>query len=385
MEGFVCVTAICAEAARYTAVPALALRTTYDDNVFSEDVEDFEFRISPGLSLAAQTGKTRLEAIGVVDIIEFLKHSELDHVDQRYDLSATVTPTEVWQVGLSGSYADDHTYDSALEESGIIAEPTRRKVWSVEPFLSVALNDVNTVQSYYELTKVEYLDAIHPDSRVHGGGIHWLHDLKNGQTRISFLVSGNLAEYEQSLGDLKQQTYRVMPGFEHQFSETLKTSLLAGLGYMQSEYPQLELTPSMTLQVATREESDYVYLVDGSLRWQLERLTLSAGVNRDINSSVYGENIVQDRIQVGLGFRWSEDWTCNLSATYYRSETKGSGQEERSRTISVMPGLRYRIAEDFHFSLGYRYVSSENQITDRLTNQNRVWIQLSKAWPELFD
>jgi hypothetical protein len=371
--------------AQYYVEPSLGVRAEYNDNVLFRDVDDTEFRISPGLKVEAQTERTEIKAAAVLDVIEFLEYSELDHVDQKYDLSAAVTPTEVWQIGAFGTYIDDYTYRSALTESGLIADIAHRKAGFVEPFLSVNLSSRDTLRGEYTLSNVEFVDATYPDYQVHGGEIRWFHGLRNERSEIIFLVGGNLAEYDHTLGEVKQQTYRGMGGVEHEFTETLKTTVLAGGGYVESEYPRLEITPSLSSRVTTVKEDDTTFLIDATIRWEEERRTLYAGVSRDIDASIYGENIVRDRIRAGLEYKWTEDWAGNIKGSYYRSETKGIYQKEEWQTFSVVPQLRYHILENVHLSANYRYVWTENQITDLADDQNRVWIELSMAWPKTFD
>jgi hypothetical protein len=368
------------KAAEYDAVPSLDLQTTYDDNVYFKEVDDFIFRIAPALKLGAQTERTNVQVRAIVDILEYYDYSELDHVDQKYDLSFATKPSVVWDVGVSGTYFDDYTFRSALEESGLIADRAQRRGGLVEPFFSVALNDQNKLRGDYTCTNVQYSTGTYPDYWVHGGAVYWFRDLRNEKSRVITLVRVSRADYEQVLGDVSQQTYQGMLGFEHRFSETVAITLLAGGAYMESEHLQLEVTPSLSLTTTTVNEYDSTYVVDGTFRCKEERTSLFINANRDVDASTYGENILRERIRAGLGFQWTEKMKLNLEGSYYHGETKGVYQKEEYQTASVRPYISYRIGKDFFLRVGYRYTWTENQITDTKQDRNRVWIMLSKAW-----
>lgn len=364
-------------AADYSVTPSVKLRETYDDNVFLKEVDDLEHRISPAVELGMSTEKADVKATGTLDISEYERHNEFDSLDQEYGLSVDLTPSALWQAGFSGRYVDDYTFVSALEESGVLAERARRKRASVDPYVTIALDDRNSLKAGYSFTKAQYnLDA-YSDYRVHGGTLSWYHSLTNERTRLIFSVGASRADFYRTGQDVVQKTYRGFLGLEHQFTEALSLTVLAGPRYTESEFPR---------GGGSVEEDDSGIVLDGTLDWRLEeRLSLSANANRDVAQSIYGENMTRDRARVGFMYRLTERLRGNLNAAYYRNKTEGLIQEEKRQTYTVQPALSYRLTEKLTLRAGYSYAWTENKITDRSLERNRVYVQLAMNWPVLFD
>jgi hypothetical protein len=365
-----------ATAAEYVVTPSIHLQETYDDNVYFRNVDDFELLISPGLDLEARTEKGELKTSATWDISEYHRHNELDSVDQTYRLSAGLMPTDLYRLDFAGEYKDDYTFFSALEESGLLAERSRRKRATLQPGVVMALDPRNSLGVSYDFVKTQYHLERYSDYRVHGLNVTWAHDLMNERTSIICSVSGNQVDYDQTDGDTKQQTLIGLVGVDHEFSEALQVTLQAGARYTESEF---------TSGVLTVDDDDTGFVVDGTLGWRLERFTLSANVNRDFRPSIYGENTTRDRVRASLGYRFTEQFRGSLSTAYYRNETDGVLDEEKRQTYSVRPLVRYRFTEHIDLQLGYSYTWTENEITDNSEERNRIFVNLSMTWPKTID
>jgi hypothetical protein len=376
-------------AAEYIFTPSLELRETYDDNVFLRDIDDFEHLIAPALTLDARTDRAHWQTSAAWDISEYQRHSELDTVDQAYQVSVDMAPRDVWQVSLTGQYVDDYTFRSALEESGIVAERSKRKSATVEPGVAVVLNPRNTLTWTYEFNKTQYRFEDYPDYRVHGLHMSWFHDLLNERSRVIGTVGASEVDFEADYGDTTQRTYRALAGLDHRFSDTLHVQLTAGIRYTESEFPRTEVVfdPPDQIRFITKtvEENDSGFIVDGTLDWRLEKVGLSATVNRDVAPSIYGEIVTRDRVRAGLTYHWSEKLRWRLSSSYHLSETEGVIQEEEYETYMVRPSMVYQFNEAIDLQLGYSYTWTENRITDRSEDRNRIFAELRLAWPKQID
>ncbi len=361
-----------ASGAEHTLTPSLNVQETYDDNVYLKGAGDLEHLISPKLGLTSQTEKTELKAGAGLNIFEYQRLNEFDTVNQRYDLSFAYQPRDVWQIGFSGEYVDDYTFEDALEESGVLADRSRRKRATVEPFSSIALDGRNTLQGSYGFTTTQYDRDSYSDYKVHSVTLSLFHALTNEQSRIIFQMGASDATYKQTTADTEQTTYRGLVGFDHEFTEKTHMRLLGGAHYTQSEFPGAG---------RLSDEDETGFLMDGSVDWTGERLSLSTGVNRDIAQSIYGENITQDQVDAAMGFLWTERLRSNLSAAYRRSETDGIVEDEKWTTYSIRPSMNYRITEDIRLSLGYAYTWTEDEIDDDREERNRVFVQLAMGWP----
>lgn len=394
------------KAAEYVITPSVKVRETYNDNVYFRDVDDFEHLISPALKLDGRTDRARWQATCSWDILEYQDHDELDSVDQLYQLSATVSPSNLLQLNVSGHYVDDYTFASTLEESGLLAERSRRSSATMQPGAVFILDPRNTLEFSYEFNKTQYELESYPDYVVHGLNLMWFHNLTNERTRIIYMLSGSKTDFEgnedyyfeeddgnfaQKEADVRQQTYRILAGMDHQLTETLRVSVKAGAHYTESEFPSFQgiaydLALGTFIPVYDIEKkSDTGFILDGALTWHLELITLSASVNRDVTPSIYGENIITDRVSAGLRYRLSEKLNCSLNTTYYHSETESFTQKQEYQTYLIRPALIYGFTEDINLELGYAYTRTKNEITNQPEDQNRFFVQLSTAWPSTID
>lgn len=364
------------QAAQYTVTPALTVGSAYDSNVYFKEAGDLEFRVSPSVEIGAQTEKAKVEASAALDIWQYKRLDELDNTEQYYRLSTDLTPAEAWQTGLSATYTDDYTFTSTLEDVGIIADRSRRKKSTVDPYVTFFLDARNSLRGAYNFVTTNYDLDRYPDYRVQGVSLLWSRALMNERTVFFCLAGGTDATYKVSAGDTDQTTYRLVFGWEHPFSETLKGTVSVGPMYTDSDYYR-----GGTL---VNEDTTDVFF-DGTLEWKQERITLSASADYDIDHSIYGENITRARIQGSMGYRWTERFGGNFSAAFYRSETDGLVQDEKRQTYWVRPWVSYRLTERIDLRAGYRYTWTENRITDNVQERHRVGVQLAMDWPVLFD
>jgi hypothetical protein len=378
-----------AMAAEYLVTPSVKVQETYDDNIYFRDIDDFEHRISPSLRVDARTETAECQATCAWDIWEYQDHDELDSVDQTYRLSASAAPSPLLQLSISGDYVYDYTFTSTLEESGLVAERSRRNSATVRPGAAIVLSPRDTLEFLYGFNKTEYDFEGYPDHVLHGLNLILFHALTNERTRIIWAVGADQADFEDDGGDVKQRTYRALAGLDHQFTEKLEFRLTAGARYTESEFPRTEsvfIPPdSVVITTKTEEEEDSGYIVDGTLQWRAEKLGLSASVNRDVTPSIYGELITRNRVSAGLTYQWSEKLRWGLSAAYYLSETDGVVREQEWETYSLRPSVTYTFTPDINLQLGYGYTHSEDRDTHRSEDRNRAFVQLSMAWPKEID
>jgi hypothetical protein len=391
-----------AAAGEYRITPALGYRVAYDDNVFFKDTSDWEHRISPRLDVDLRTENSQIGGRAQVDISEYDRHSEFDTTDQLYEIHADTMPNERYQLSFSGSYQDDYTFVDALETSGIIADRSRRKRYSLEPGAAFSLSPRDTLRVFYMFRKIDYSLDRYNDTAVNSAGLTWAHALRNERTTLLTTVSASRAVYEedepewfltaaggavQRTEDVTQETLRLWLGAEHAWSETLDASLQGGLYYTESEFPALSeplvrvAVPGFPPAYKMERNYDSGFILDGMLNWQWERWRLSLSVNRDVSESIYGEDVTRERILVSVGHRLAERWDLGCSAAYYQSKTEGFGQEEDRQTRNVGPSMTYRITERLDLRMGYRYTWTENENTNESEERNRIFAQLSMGWP----
>jgi len=378
-------TPVVVSAAEYRMAPGLRVRETYDDNLFLKSIDDFEHRIAGSLEMGARSERAELTIKGNWDVSEYQRHDELDTVDQIYQVSGSIAPSPTVELHVSGAYVDDYTFTSTLEETGLVADRSKRRSATVKPGMTWVWDLRDRAELSYTFGQTKYDLASYPDYEVHGLDLLWSHGLTNERTDMLFQLGGNRADYETAGEDTQQRTYHVLAGMDHRFTETLEVRLTTGIRYSEPQFPRVEVfmaTPNFFMpRVKTVKEDKTGWLADGILRWHDERFSISAAINRDVIPSIYGENITRDRVYCSLLYRWSERLHWRISTGYNRSETDGYVTDIKQQTYSVDTGLGYQLTEHAGLGLGYSYLWTENRINNDSDDRNRIFLELTTEWP----
>ena len=367
--GLGCLMVLPASAAEYIVTPSITVSETYDDNIFYYDVEDFEHLVSPILDFEARTERGKVQVSLNGDISEYQSHDELNTVDQSYWISADIFTTATSQIGVSGNYVRDYTFTSALEELGVVAERSIRIATFIQPKAIIELDSRNSLKCFYKLNKTQYRLDTYPDYRNQDLNIIYIHKLKNEVTSLVLQLGGSQADYTIGNENGRHKSCQFMAGIDHQISETFKLKLNAGERYIDSNFPNAE------------RERDTAFIIDSGFLWRFERTTVSANIIRDFSPSIYGEEMTRDRIKAALRYLVKENLNCNFTASYYRSETEGFYRKEKHDYYSARLSVNYSFNEHISMQSGYTYNGTKNKITDRSEERNRIFLQISSAWP----
>jgi len=357
-------------ATEYGALASLRFRETYDDNVFFEGIDDFEHRITPSLALAAVTENSSLQAGASLDITKYQRHDELDTVDQYYQVLTGLSPSPRLLLDVTGTYVRDHTFQAALEETGIIADRDKREQATVSPMATFQLTPGDRLQLFYGLNNTEFDDDGTPDYLYHDLRLRWRHALKNERTSVLLVVGGSQTDYDDTIDNpgekLKQRTVGGVVGFDHQLAETSTLRLVAGPRYTTSEYRGSERNDKQTVG----------FLGDAALTWRSERITVSMKANQGYRPSTVGENVQRTRVDLTVGYRLTERLGCSLSGYYRYSKSDDAEDESKNQVFAVRPELNYQLPWRMNLRLGYSYTWTENKVTNETDTRNRVFLEL---------
>lgn len=384
--GLGCLIVIPAGAAEHVITSSVRVRETYDDNVFFRDVADFEHLIAPALKLNSRTERAALSATAAWNISEYERHSQLDTVDQSYQLSGGISLTSRTQLELSGNYIRDYTFTEALEELGVVTERSIRTTASVQPSATIELTPRNRIEAVYDFNKTQYRLDRYPDYRAQGLSLTWVYDQMNERTSTIFQLGGTQVDYATGDGDLRQQTWQGLVGINHRFTETFQVMLQGGARHTESKFPKTEFifVPPYFVTTTTRtvRERDTTFILHSHLAWHSERTTVSAQVTRDFVPSIYGEDITRDRVSASLKYRLREHLHCGFTATYHHSETEGLIRTEKRETYAGRSMVNYRFSEHASLELGYAYTRTKDEITGQSDERNHIFVQVSTEWPQ---
>ena len=364
------ITVVQVTAAEYGAIASLRFRETYDDNVFFEGRDDFEHRITPSLALAAVTENSSLQAGASLDIIDYQRLNELDAVDQYYQVLAGLAPSPRLLLDVTGTYVRDHTFRSALEETGIIADRDKREQATVSPMATFRLASRDELQLFYGLNNTEFDDERTRDYLDHDLRLSWRHALKNERTSVVLVVGGSQTDYDDTIDNpgekLKQRTVGGVVGFDHELSEDSTLRLVAGPRYTTSEFRGSERDDKQTVG----------FLGDAVLTWRSERTTVSMEANQGYLPSTVGENVNRTRVNLTVGYRLTERLGCSLSGYYRYSKSDDVEDKSEDQAFAVRPELNYQLPWRMNLRLGYSYTWTEDKVANETDTRNRVFLEL---------
>ena len=62
-------------------------------------------------------------------------------------------------------------------------------------------------------------------------------------------------------------------------------------------------------------------------------------------------------------------------------KTRGLVQDKDTQTYLLRPVARYRLGEDVTVEGGYQFIREENRVSDKTTDRNKVYLNLSMDFP----
>lgn len=389
--------------------PDLRVRTTYDDNVFFDEVSDFELLASPTLTyrMLHETGLFQLSA--GADVYRYLEETQYDRVNQRYNLVLDHELTPTLAAGMEARFAVDHTFTTELQEFGLVTDKNRRKLYSASPHFTWDLNPRHTLKMDLRWKRVDYSDSADSDDRDYNNYGLSLALFREWTERIFLVgqVSGDLTELDDQVltatdasgdsikfGSFDERHYSIeaLAGVDYEMSEILDLSLRFGGGRTEIESEEKTLQFMGPLIVGTQsmdaDEGEWQYLFRARLDWQQEYFHLGLVGSRDFIPRFDGENIKRTRFQVYFDYDIGARFVLEAWGSYVQSKSVGgnddiSEDEVDAQSYAFSPGLRYRITPDCSLAAHYEYRGIDDDVDDEFQNRQRIWLELSYRWPLL--
>ena len=359
-------------AAEFTANPSLSLRGEYNDNVdFSriDEQDDYIGTISPGLSLGYATDRFSLGAHARVDFIRYNDYKDKDNERQNYGLNASYRVFERLTINAGGSYTKDTTFDSELEETGVVTRWSTRERYGGNGGFSFQITELSTVSANYSFSKTDYYLDDYTDSETHSASLTYNHSFND--RRDGFYIRPYWSKTDSDKDTINN--YGMSLGLNHQFTETFSTNIHAGPRYMETE------------DNAGKKDNEWGWTAGASLDKTWETTSASLGYSRDHYYTAEGENVEVDRFFLAVHKMMTQKLGARLSGSLYFTKSIGSSARDRDvRYYTVSPSLFYNITQNHSLELGYSYA---NEFDDELTNnrerdRNMVWLALNFNFPQ---
>ena len=379
----------------FTFNPALQFRGEYDDNLnFDNDNEKSDWLgvFIPSLKAAWQTPRLDIKGSAEAEIRRFCSESQFDDEYQRYKIESSYQLFERLTLEAGGSYIKDSTLDSELEETGIVEDLYGRDRYTLDAGARYQFGErvFTSLQYSYGDTSYDSPDDIDYDSHSVVGSISYL--FRNQRDQV--FLQPSYYRYKSDIS--KVDNYGLSLGWNRSLSEKLTLSCYLGLRYTDTEYNYNYYVPvfdpssgtiSWQKRKETISEDDFGGTADISLSGRTETLNYKLSYNRDLSYTSTGSPIDRDRFTGSINWAMSKRLRSGFDAGLYFSKANDDYSDEDSTYFYLHPYISYRLMENYHLQLHYRYARTkdktlaENDSYDR----NRVWLALVFNFPKLLD
>jgi hypothetical protein len=350
--------------------PSLSLSGEYNDN-FELDTESplrgFSTELKGGLEVGRLTEIWQFRGYGQFNAIGYSTNNPDDRVNEldntiNYFLgfSGRYKP-ELQEWLLNGAYRRDtliNTIDLAVTQEGVnpepgedvdvkrqtIAEEVKRDRLTLNPSWSNELTARTRAQVAYNFNDVSYSKTIDfTDYRNHLITGQLFYDISEKDSFNTALG----ANYYRDDDDNQYDSYGLLAGIDHRFSETTKGGFRAGYQHTSFQSPFTESTKNGFLgSLFGSQETKW-----GTFSATLERALYPSGT----------DGVVQtDQILLSMDRELSPRSRFLLAARAFRTETLGV-ITEKNRYLSIEPSLKWAISESWFLVTSYNYQRQKEQ------------------------
>lgn len=361
-------------ASEWTITPELSVTETYDDNLMFKDVSDFEHRIVPSVRAEMRSERSRLNMSARVDVLRFHEYNDYNRENQNYFAGGEFDVSERLTLKMGGRFRLDYTFESELEESGIITDKSRRTQYYLLPGIRYNLDERSRLDLDFSYTQRDNKDRNRADYWSAGGNIVWSKILLDQKTTILGGAGVEQVDFDSRGRDGEHLIYSVFVGMDRSLSERLLVEFRGGPTWTMSRFDNAG---------GDEKQTDFGFSLDARMIWEMtERAMLSLGYNHGQHQSIYAENITRDRVQAGLEYYLAEMWRLNLDGSYIHSKTDGLVRKEEGETWQVGISTSYVPRPWINFTLGYRYRDNYDKVDKSRKDGNRYYIQVALSIPK---
>jgi hypothetical protein len=385
--------ACAADAAEWKIDPKLQFTAGYNDNIrlrADNEVSSAEATFSPSAIFGVESPTSGISGTAGFDFRRYEADSNLDDNNARLDINSFHT-LERTRLGLDLGFIKDTTLDSQLEATGLVLDRVSRRRLSAAPSWTWLFDERTQLRASYSYSDVEYQNA--------GGSGFVNYTLNSAQLSLtravteraagSLTLSGTKTDNDN---DVQSTNTNLQGGLSYQFSETLSTSLFAGIRRTKVDYSRTSLLPifsgntligfvPLTQDISS---SDYGYVFSASLTKKFLRGETGFSATRDISNDINGTPIEVDRLRWQNLYRFSETLSANLNLELYNSQSNNSVSTSLNRNYyQVEPKFNWRFKQFWTLAASYRYRKQSFDSTSDDAVQNAAYLTLIYRWPRI--
>ncbi|MEM8561237.1 MAG: outer membrane beta-barrel protein [Pseudomonadota bacterium] len=351
-------------AGSFTISPSVSVTTSFENNVFLEDVneeESFRVIIGPEVSIQSDWNRHAVRLDAGVQANFFSNDSDDNFVGYFVDLSGELDVQRGIRITGGVGYTADSEARGAVDTPGNVAEPIDVQTISADLGAIVQFNFIR-IQPFAGITSQDFDDA-----PIIGGGISNQDDrdrieLEAGlevgyelRTGFEAFIRGsyNITDYDAAVDDTgvnrDSDGWRILGGVEVELTRLVEGRV--GLGYSQRDFddPALASTGGFAADV-------------GVIWTPTRRLTIELAAARDIAETTIAGASSSTELRVLLGANYSV--LRNLDARgafeYANAEFDGSGRTDNTYQFTV--GADWDLTRQLTLSPQYRFETRDSNV-----------------------
>lgn len=376
----------CAVAADWSVVPSITQRSEFNSNLnmaYTNPLSDYILSLQPVADFNYTTEVTQLQGHLGLFGQHYLTHSNLDHIDQNYQINGRYQATPKVNLTLNSSYIADTTLIQELLTSGLVIGRTPRQSFVASPGVTYNITERLLGTVNYNFNRVLYQSPQFTDFTNQQLGLTFNYVMKNERTT---LTSTNVVRAYLYPGQNSYKTLGFYLGGNHKFTENWEFNLLAGLNINNSSFatqvlgiPQFPYYISVVQKRIKHTKGTPFFDMSTTRRWT--NLSITTGFTRDQSPSAYGYVVNFTRFYASLAYNITERLNGTLGGSYSLSSQASQTQNQENNYYSVNAQLAYQITEKLSVTPGYGFSQYDDLTGSRSAQVHSAYVMLSYTYP----
>jgi hypothetical protein len=314
----------------------------------------------------------------------YITNSNLDHIDQNYQINGRYQALPRLNLSLASSYISDTTLIQELLTSGLVIGRTPRQSFMLGPGATYNLTERLLGTISYNFNRVLYQAPQYIDYTNHQAGLNFTYLLGNEKTS---LISNNIVRETLYAGGNTFKSLGIYVGVTHKFTERWDASVMSGANIsffsFSTQVADFSQFPYfITLKTKRINQSSVTPYVNIASSYRWTNLSISGSFSRDEQPSAYGAVYEVNRLGLGLNYKFTERLTGSLNAGYFLSNQSSQNISSEYNYYNINSQLTYQITEKLSVSPGYNFQNAASLTAGGGSGHNHTaFIQLSYAYP----
>jgi hypothetical protein len=375
-----------AMAADWSVEPSVTQKSEFNSNInltYNSPISDYIFTLTPAADFNYTTEITQLQGHLGLSGQHFITQSQLDHIDQNYQINGKYQATPKVNLSLNTSYIVDTTLLQELLASGLVIGRSPRTSILANPGMTYNITERLSSMATYNFTRVLYQAPGLTDYTTHQIGLTFNYLLSNERTT---LTSSNIVRETLYPADNTYKTLGIYLGANHKFRENWEFNLLGGMNINKSDFAtqvqnfsQFPFFISVAQQRVVHTKGTPYFNVSTTRRWTNLRATV--GFTRDQSPSAYGYVTNFTSLNASLGYDFTERLVGTLGGSYSLSTQASQTDSLNYNYYNVSAQLAYKITEKLSVTPGYQFSQYDNTTAAQSAHAHSAYMMLSYTYP----